>query len=286
MATKITPFSLAKSRKRRNTAPSTIAQPPNKRHCSQPSHNASSDSNAKSKPKPIPSSSIKKKTSKRKKLKNEEVDKIIREIDDKHGKYCTKSGGKAVKIWKGNGDARNRMKCLVCEQYPMKAHSGMTGNNVCKMALPEGQVFNMDTLIGHYEGSSQNRSHEIVINHIKYLEELETINHQLMGTMNDNGVTNLKIRNCFNIILDKKKKRLYYAILRVMCGEYMAAKSPTDSTYNSIGNNLLESYYMQVRDLRNADWIDFEGDIPDFIYNRIFAFSCETAVLKFRLQTR
>ena len=56
-----------------------------------------------------------------------------------------------------------------------------------------------------------------------------------MGCMDDQKETYLLVRNCFNVILD-------HSVSRIMCQEYMAAKSPTESTYNLIRNNLLESY--------------------------------------------
>ena len=196
-----TPFTIAKSKKRkRDSSASSSTQPPKpRRHKSGQSNseNLANDSITKSKP------------VKRNKKSHDQLKQIIRDIDVKYGKYCVKSGGKSVKIWKPTGDKKSRMKCLVCEQYPDIAHSGMSGNNTCAMALANGQIYNLDRLLTHYKGSKYNKSHENVVNHIKYLLELKTINDELMGSMDDQKETNLSIRNCFNIILDNKKKKLY-----------------------------------------------------------------------------
>ena len=121
----VNPFTIAKSRKRGNPiSPKSalIQAPPHKRQCQSQNANKS-----------VPKSVVKQQPSTRNKISNVELSKIIKKIDKQYGKYCT--NGKAVKIWKVSTDKRRRMKCCVCEQHPEKAHSGMSGNKTCSMAL-------------------------------------------------------------------------------------------------------------------------------------------------------
>ena len=187
----------------------------------------------------------KSKTTRNKRTKGDAA-KAIQQIESENKQYVLGDDKNkiVVEIWNNKQKNRNYMRCNLCCKYPNIADKGQGKSNIiCGMARKEGIVYNFARMDKHFKGTVTNTSHRDVIKHIKYKSEQTKVRNNALEYLagSEQQKLLLQVRSVFNKILTEQQGAVYHRVLYIMAEEYLAAKSPTLSTQNTVKMHILYS---------------------------------------------